>query len=131
MRRVCPAENGIRNPSGAVLGMPCTQYVQKLWYLRCSPSVMTGEPVASKRWRVADRAFIAWFKAGVVATARRDGVDEARGPWNAADGLGGYRHGRSSPAKDPDRANLNSAMGTRRYPDASRLHLSSGIFRQP
>lgn len=22
---------------------------QKLWYLRCSPSVTTGEPVASKR----------------------------------------------------------------------------------
>ena len=30
-----------------VLGSPWTEYVQKLWYLRCSPSVMTGEPVAS------------------------------------------------------------------------------------
>ncbi len=47
IRRVCPAEKGIRKPSGAVLGSPCTLYVQKLWYFLCSPSVITGEPVAS------------------------------------------------------------------------------------
>ena len=38
MRRTWPAANGILKPSGAVFGNPCTQYVQKLWYLRCSPS---------------------------------------------------------------------------------------------
>ena len=49
IRRMWPAVNGILKPSGAVFGSPCTQYVQKLWYFRCSPSVMTGEPVASNR----------------------------------------------------------------------------------
>ena len=49
MRRTWPAANGILKPSGAVFGSPWTQYVQKLWYFRCSPSVITGEPVASKR----------------------------------------------------------------------------------
>ena len=53
IRRVCPAENGILKPSGAVFGSPCTQYVQKLWYFRCSPSVITGEPVASNRSMVS------------------------------------------------------------------------------
>jgi hypothetical protein len=56
MRRVWPAAKGIAKPSGAVLGSPCTAYVQKLWYLRCSPSVMTGEPVASKRATVSATA---------------------------------------------------------------------------
>src|SRR5687767_2666905 len=39
-----------------MLGKPCTQYVQKLWYFRCSPSEITGEPVASNSstvWRIA------------------------------------------------------------------------------
>src|SRR5580698_1425722 len=53
MRRTCPAEKGILKPSGAVFGSPWTQYVQKLWYFRCSPSVMTGEPVASNRAMVS------------------------------------------------------------------------------
>jgi hypothetical protein len=53
IRRVWPAANGILNPSGAVFGIPWTQYVQKLWYFRCSPSVMTGEPVASNRAMVS------------------------------------------------------------------------------
>ncbi len=48
-----PAANGILKPSGAVFGSPWTQYVQKLWYFRCSPSVMTGEPVASNRSMVS------------------------------------------------------------------------------
>jgi hypothetical protein len=56
MRRVWPAANGMAKPSGAVLASPCTLYVQKLWYLRCSPSVITGEPVASKRSTVSRMA---------------------------------------------------------------------------
>src|SRR4051812_12812469 len=56
MRRVCPAENGILNPSGGVFGKPCTQYVQKLWYLRCSPSVITGDLVASNLFTVSRTA---------------------------------------------------------------------------
>ena len=53
IRRMWPAENGILKPSGAVFGIPWTQYVQKLWYFLCSPSVMTGEPVASNRSMVS------------------------------------------------------------------------------
>jgi hypothetical protein len=49
MRRVWPSEKGIVNPSGDEFGSPCTEYVQKLSNFRCSPSVMTGEPVASNR----------------------------------------------------------------------------------
>ena len=45
MRRVWPAAKGMAKPSGAVFVSPCTEYVQKLWYFRCSPSVTTGEPV--------------------------------------------------------------------------------------
>ena len=44
MRRVCPAAKGILKPSGWVFGSPSTEYVQKLWYFRCSPSVITGDP---------------------------------------------------------------------------------------
>ena len=53
MRRAWPAANGITNPSGAELGSPCTGYVQKLWYFHCSPSVTTGDPVASNRATVS------------------------------------------------------------------------------
>ena len=56
MRRVWPAANGILKPSGAVFGRPWTLYVQKLWYFRCSPSVITGEPVASNRSMVSRTA---------------------------------------------------------------------------
>ena len=56
IRRRCPAANGILKPSGAVFGRPCTEYVQKLWYFRCSPSVITGEPVASNRSMVSRTA---------------------------------------------------------------------------
>jgi hypothetical protein len=50
---VWPAENGILKPFGSVFGDPCTLYVQKLWYFLCSPSVITGEPVASNRSMVS------------------------------------------------------------------------------
>jgi hypothetical protein len=46
----------MRKPSGSVFASPCTEYVQKLWYFRCSPSVTTGEPVASKRCSVSRMA---------------------------------------------------------------------------
>ena len=46
----------ILKPSGAVLGSPCTEYVQKFSYFLCSPSVMTGEPVASNRSTVSRTA---------------------------------------------------------------------------
>src|SRR5688500_9236145 len=60
MRRVWPAANGILKPSGAVFSRPWTEYVQKLSYLRCSPSVITGDPVASKRSMVSLTAASYW-----------------------------------------------------------------------
>src|SRR5258706_29890 len=43
-------------PSGAVFASPCTQYVAKLKYFLCSPSVTTGEPAASNRSMVSRTA---------------------------------------------------------------------------
>src|SRR5258707_15870352 len=43
-------------PSGAVFASPWTQYVAKLKYFLCSPSVTTGEPAASNRSMVSRTA---------------------------------------------------------------------------
>src|SRR5229473_6594172 len=50
--RVCPSANGMVTPSGASVRKPCIGYVAKLG-LPCSPSVITGDPVASKRSMVS------------------------------------------------------------------------------
>ena len=53
--RVWPSSNGIVTPPGAIVVRPATGYVAKLG-LRCSPSVTTVEPIASKRRSVSTTA---------------------------------------------------------------------------
>ena len=75
---------------------PATGYVAKLG-LRCSPSVTTGEPVASKRRTCRARHRRTGRRAPprlIVAGGRRlHAVDQRLGPGDAADGFSGECHG--------------------------------------
>ena len=85
---VARGKRNLESVRGGVRAARGREYVQKLWYFRCSPSVMTGEPVASKRSIVSRTA--ASYGGSSVGTqnfARGDDAISSGGSRNAADGL--------------------------------------------
>ncbi len=87
-----PSWKGIVTPPGARFVAPWIGYVAKLG-LRCSPSVMTGEPVSSKRrMRVAHGAVEERLESvgrDPAVAERGHAFDQFLGSWNASDRLRG------------------------------------------
>ena len=119
-----------------MFGRPCTQYVQKLWYFRCSPSVMTGEPVASnRRDGVPDRLVVEGLErlgGQRAGRGRLHAVDEGLGPGDAADGFSREAHSRrlgQAPTRAvvpvPRREPRTQAGGTSSQPSRSARVASS------
>ena len=67
---MCPSANGMTTPSGLSVVSPWIGYVTKLG-LSCSPSVITGEPVASSSPIVSSSACSKSAFSSSPATPRR------------------------------------------------------------
>lgn len=100
MRRTWPAANGILKPSGAVVGNPCTQYVQKFVVLALLSIADDGRSGGLELLDgVANGVLVQRIHGRIGAIRCGYGAQQLWRPWNAADRFGrDVEHGRGRAA---------------------------------